>query len=174
MQTECRGLILFYFTLLFYGCTHCIWKFLGQGLNPSHSWAAVAIPDPFNPLHQTGDWTHTSAATRAAAVGFQTHCTTAGTPECRSFRMCSLGKRSWCWFTGKSLNNILEGRSTANIGKGGSWTAIHLQQKPQLYLQSTLEQAWPFRAAVDWAKWAVLCTSSSTGHCMRAAHREGI
>ena len=42
--------------------------------------AAVATPDPFNPLHWAGAQTHTSSATWACAVGFLTHCTTEGTP----------------------------------------------------------------------------------------------
>ena len=34
----------------------------------------------FNPRHQAGDRTCTSAATGATAVGFFTHCATVGTP----------------------------------------------------------------------------------------------
>ena len=34
----------------------------------------------FKPLHQAGDGAHASAATQATAVGFLTHCATAGTP----------------------------------------------------------------------------------------------
>ena len=34
----------------------------------------------FNPLHQAGDWTRTSAAILITAVKFFIHCATAGTP----------------------------------------------------------------------------------------------
>ena len=57
-----------------------IWTFLRQRLNPSHCnlCASAAILDPFNPLCLAGDQTHTAAETRAAAVGFLTHCTMTG------------------------------------------------------------------------------------------------
>ena len=61
----------------FYDCTHGLRKFLVRGLNLSYScdnaWS-------FNPLQWVGDWTTTSTETWATAVGFLTHCTTAGTP----------------------------------------------------------------------------------------------
>ena len=38
---------------------------------------AVAMSRPFNPLRQAKDQPHTSAGTKAAAVGFLTHCATA-------------------------------------------------------------------------------------------------
>ena len=47
--------------------------------------AAPAMPDPFNPLHCSGDWTHTSTATQAAAVRFLTHWSTAETPRWKCF-----------------------------------------------------------------------------------------
>ena len=68
----------FYFILFYFnGRTH------GQELNPNCS------RDPclncnnvrsFNPLHWASAQTHTSSATGAMAVGFLTHCATAGTP----------------------------------------------------------------------------------------------
>ena len=66
-----------YIFFLINGHTHSIWKFPGQGLNPSHSWGNTKS---FNPLHQAGGRTHTSAATWAPAVRFLTYCTTAETP----------------------------------------------------------------------------------------------
>ena len=54
----------------FKGWTQRIWKFPGQGLNPS-----------LGSLCQAGDGTCASTATRATTVGFLTHCTTAGTPK---------------------------------------------------------------------------------------------
>ena len=66
------------FSFLFNGLTRGLWKFPGQGLNLSHSCSNVKS---FNALLQGGDWTHASAATRGAAVGFLNHSTTAGTPE---------------------------------------------------------------------------------------------
>ena len=54
----------------------------GQGLDPScssdlcHSWVNARS---FKLLHWAGD--QTSAATRATAIGFLTHCTTVGTLE---------------------------------------------------------------------------------------------
>ena len=54
-------------------------KFLGQGLNPSHScnlcWVCSSAGS-FNLQHQARDQICTSAATQAATA----HCTTAGTP----------------------------------------------------------------------------------------------
>ena len=49
------------------------WTFPGQGLNPSQSCGNAGC---FNPLRWAGDRT----PTRAAAVGFFTHCATVGTP----------------------------------------------------------------------------------------------
>ena len=43
--------------------------------------AAVAMPDPFNPLCQARDQTHTSQTTWAIAVRFLTHCAMVGTPH---------------------------------------------------------------------------------------------
>ena len=62
----------------FYNCTLGIWKFLGQGLNPSHSCSNTRY---FNPLCQAGDWTSTSAVTWAPTLEFLTHCTMEGTPH---------------------------------------------------------------------------------------------
>ena len=56
----------------FYGHTHSIWKFLSQRVNLSHScdlYSSCSSAGSFNPQHQTGNQTHTSAVTRAAAVG---------------------------------------------------------------------------------------------------------
>ena len=58
---------------------------LGQGLNPSHG----LNPTPqlqqcqilYNPPHRARNRIHTSAATRATAVGYLTYCTTAGTAK---------------------------------------------------------------------------------------------
>ena len=66
----------FYFvvTVFFNSWTCSIWKFLGQGLNPSHSWdlhCSCSNTGSFNPLHRAGDQTSTSEVTWAAvAVGF--------------------------------------------------------------------------------------------------------
>ena len=83
---------LFYFVLFcFNGCTHDTWKFLGQGLNPSHSYnlhCSCGSAGSFNPLHQAGDQTHTSTGNRTAAVMFLTHCTTVGTPRLSVFFLC--------------------------------------------------------------------------------------
>ena len=51
-----------FFSFLFFGCTHNIWKFLGQGLNLSHSW----------------DLCHDYGNARSL-----THCTTVGTPRAK-------------------------------------------------------------------------------------------
>ena len=69
--------IHFCFYFYFHACTR-IWKFLGQGLNPSHSYDlchSCGNARSFNPLCQTGDGTWTSAATWATAVRSWTHCT---------------------------------------------------------------------------------------------------
>ena len=65
----------------FNGHTHNIWKFLGQGLNLSHSCDlghSYGNAGSFNPWPRAGNQTRTSTVT--AIVGFLTHCTIAGTP----------------------------------------------------------------------------------------------
>ena len=52
-----------------FGCTHSIWKFLGQGLNPSCSFDlrhSIGNAGPFNLLYCARNWTCASAGTRAA------------------------------------------------------------------------------------------------------------
>ena len=74
---------LFCFVLFFNGHTYGIWKFLVQGLNPSHSFGlyhSCSTMGSFNPLYQARDQTLASAATQAVVVRFLTHCATAGTP----------------------------------------------------------------------------------------------
>ena len=56
---------------------YSIWKFLGQGLNPSHS---CRNGIPFKPLCLSGDQTQASAATSLLPVRFLTCCSTVGTP----------------------------------------------------------------------------------------------
>ena len=71
------------FLFAFHGCTHSIWKFLGQELNRNcicRLCCSCGNAGSFNPLCWAGDWTHLSAATLAATVRFFTHCTTVGTP----------------------------------------------------------------------------------------------
>ena len=68
----------------FYGHTWGIWKFLGQGLNPS--WRCINTGS-FNPLPRVMDWTHAPAATWATAVRFLTYYATAGTALGVSFSL---------------------------------------------------------------------------------------
>ena len=68
--------------LYFNGCIRSLWKFLGQGLNPSrsrdlHDHSSCAVS--FNPVHKARDRTCSSTATRATAVRCSTHCATVGT-----------------------------------------------------------------------------------------------
>ena len=65
------------FVYFFKGLTHGIWKFQGQGQNPSCSCSNMGS---FNPLPQAGIQTHAFAVNHAAAVGFLTQRTTVGTP----------------------------------------------------------------------------------------------
>ena len=71
------------------GQTHGVWKLPCQGLNLNFSCNCCSWINPgsFNPLHQAKDWTHASAANWASAVGFLTHCTTAGTPPFLIFNL---------------------------------------------------------------------------------------
>ena len=71
-----------YLSVFFHGCILDMWKFLGSGLNTSCSCGNTGS---FKSLHWAGNRTHTSAATRAAAVGSLTHCATAGTPISQYF-----------------------------------------------------------------------------------------
>ena len=74
----------------FYGHTHSIWKFPGQGLNPSHSCKlshSCCNAGSFNTLPWAGDQTYTSTVTRATTVGFLSHWTMVGTPFCTNFEI---------------------------------------------------------------------------------------
>ena len=67
------------FFILGEGCTCGIWRFLGQGLNLSHSCdlcRSCGNTRSFNPVCPV----HASGATQATAVIILTHCTTVGTP----------------------------------------------------------------------------------------------
>ena len=79
-----RAAFIFFF---FNSPTHNIWKFLGQGLNPSHSCDLChrgGNAGSFNPLRGARNQTYGSAGTQTAAVGFLTYSTTAGTPALMS------------------------------------------------------------------------------------------
>ena len=67
----------FFLSFFYNGHTPGIWKFLGQGLNLSPS---CGNSRSFNPLCWAKNQTHASAVTRAAAIGFLTHCATTRTP----------------------------------------------------------------------------------------------
>ena len=81
--------------LIFYGCTHGIWKIPGQGLNPSHSYKLCSSYNnagSFNPLYLAGDGIHISTGTQATVVGFLTHCAMVRTPH--KFHFYPVGVRS--------------------------------------------------------------------------------
>ena len=61
----------------FSSCIHGLWKFLGQELNPSHSWGNAGS---FNPPRCAGDQAYASAGTQVTVAGSLTYCATAGTP----------------------------------------------------------------------------------------------
>ena len=74
-KTKKTQFIIFF---VFYGPIHAVWKFLRPRIESKLQLQQRQI---FNPLHQAGDQTCTSTATQATqAVGFLTHCATAGTP----------------------------------------------------------------------------------------------
>ena len=62
----------------------------------------------FNPLHQAGDRTCTSAVILGTAVGFSTHCSTVGTPDFsfvfEGFFSCQLLDSGWQSFS--SFNTL--------------------------------------------------------------------
>ena len=61
--------------------------------------------------------------------------------ECKSLRLCSLGNRSIRQFVSRSFSNTLGGgRKCFKNKQKGSKIAIELQQKPEFYPQSILEQ----------------------------------
>ena len=67
--------LFFFLFISFYFCghTHGIWKFLDQGLNPSHSYDlchSCRNARPFNPLHQARYQTHTSTVTKPLQPDF--------------------------------------------------------------------------------------------------------
>ena len=81
---EAFFLVIQKFSLFIWPHLQHIWKFLGQGLNPScscHLCHSCSNTRSFNPLCQAGDQTHASAANQAAVVGFLAHWTTAETPK---------------------------------------------------------------------------------------------
>ena len=89
-----------FFVFFFNGHTHVIWKFLGQNL--SHSLdlcCSRGNSRSFNPLRQGGDQIHASTVTGAAAVGFLTHCTTAGTPHSQCFYYLHIHWYLQGWFS---------------------------------------------------------------------------
>ena len=60
--------------LKFYGCTQGIWRCQGLSLTCSCDlWCSCGNAGSFNPLHQAGDGTCTSAVTWAIGVKFLTH-----------------------------------------------------------------------------------------------------
>ena len=64
--------------IIFYGHTHGIWKFRGQGLNLSFScdlYHSSGDARYYNSLHWAGDQTHASAVTLVIAVKLLTHYT---------------------------------------------------------------------------------------------------
>ena len=72
---------LAFFFFFFNGCTHGgIWKFPGQELNLSHSCDLGCSWSNSGSFNHRAVRTCASIATQAAAVGFLTHCATAGTP----------------------------------------------------------------------------------------------
>ena len=83
--------IFIYFSLIhFYGCIYGIWKFLCQGLIPSHSCNlhhSCSNTGFFNPLSWAREQTHASAATQNTAVRFLTLCTTRGNSKA-GFKQC--------------------------------------------------------------------------------------
>ena len=85
-----RYTISFFFPWL----PHGIKKFLGQGLNPSHSCDlchSSGNTGSFNPLHWAGYWT--STASQAAVVVFLTQCTKKGTPVFLVFVLIAISLR---------------------------------------------------------------------------------
>ena len=102
-----------------------LWKFPGQGLNPSCSCGRQNWS--FNPLHQAGDQTCTFKATPDAAVRFLTPCTIPGTPALVAF------KESEMWLLRTDL-------------KISNWNAHSLQRDPELYFQAkpTVPNPLPF------------------------------
>ena len=85
------GDFLFFIYLFFFnGCTCCLWKFLGQGLNPSCGCDLCyncSNTKSFNSLFQAGAKTCASAAPLATAVRFLIHCTAVGTPGEELFKV---------------------------------------------------------------------------------------
>ena len=75
-----------FFYVYFYGCTHSIWKILGQGLNPSHSSGNAGY---FNHCHQAGHWT-ISLVTQAIVIGLNLLCHHRNSWSIFSFAFCFL------------------------------------------------------------------------------------
>ena len=91
----------------FYGCTCCIWKFPGEGLNVKHSCDLHYIcrnTGSFTTLWWARDWICTSAATTATAAVFLTHCAKVGILSCWIFMIMSAFKSDFtCHFPTKSF-----------------------------------------------------------------------
>ena len=84
--------IFYFYLFVYFGHTHGIWKFPGQGLYLSHSCNlchSCGSARFFNPLCQAVDWTCTSAATQTTAIGPLIQYTTVG-PSLSFFKMMNL------------------------------------------------------------------------------------
>ena len=76
------------FFFFFNGCSHSLWRFPGQGLNPSHSFDlhhSYSNTGSLNLLCWAWNQTDASRVTQATAVRFLTHCAAAGTPRVINF-----------------------------------------------------------------------------------------
>ena len=74
--------ILHFIVSFFYGHTHGIWKFPGQGVNVNPSCDlchSCGNARSFNPLRRAEDQTHASTAIWDAEISFLTHCATVET-----------------------------------------------------------------------------------------------
>ena len=83
------GWLLCVFVFCFFGHTLSIGEFLGQGLNPSHSFdlhrscSNAVLPRQLCPAR---DQIRSSAMSQATEVRFLAHCATVGTPNSASFK----------------------------------------------------------------------------------------
>ena len=101
--------------LFFYGCTHSLWRPLGQRLSPSCTCdlhCSYSNVGSFYPLCQVRDQTQTWAT----AVRFLTHCAKTGIPKCAFLKPM--------WFNPFYVKGMDKMRSTLNEFFRVTWWGV--------------------------------------------------
>ena len=134
----------FFFFFNFYGCSYSICYFLGQGMNPSHSFdlcLSCGNIISFSLLYQVGDRNCTSTAIRTTAVIFLSHCGTAATPWvfCFCFLLFLTQKE---WPSSRKVDNFRSDIPEKGCFHQGKWIILGVMS---LRRQKRTQSGWRFR-----------------------------